>query len=154
MGQYDHLGKPIYSTSDYKLLSNTDLIARMLYSEAQGESYKGKQGCYYVYANRLKLNINEFGKSTYEILVGKGFFAMNNSFAMRPNTSSQAWLDCCKIAVAGPSNSNPVGNCLYFNTNARFSQLSSNGKYNMQGTWHTIKEKVVIGNHTFFRIKY
>lgn len=159
MGQFDYLGEPlnyIDGRTEYKYQSTTDLVARMVYSEAAGESYKGKQGCYWVYANRLVKNSTQFGKSTYEILTKPGeFVGMKGSLAHKPNRTSTAWNDSCKIAVSGASNSNPVGKCLWFNTNSTFkSRSNSSGGYTFDGgkTYKKVLEKVVIGNHTFFRV--
>lgn len=81
---------------------------------------------------------------------------MKTALAHTPNTSLQAWKDSCDIAVITISNPDPIGKCLWFNTNATYnSRLNSTGKYTFDGgvTYKTVVEKVVIGNHTFFRIE-
>lgn len=148
----------INGKDEYQYLSNTDLVARMIYSEANGESYKGKQGCFRVYANRLYIDKSEFGRTTFDIITNQtnGFDGMKTSLAHAPNTSSQAWIDSCNIAALGAGNSNPVGKSLWFNTNSLFkSRLNSAGKYTFDGgrTYKIITEQHVIGNHTFFSVE-
>lgn len=156
-----NLGEPvpyINGKDEYQYLSNTDLVARMIYSEASGESYSGKQGCFRVYANRLLIDVPEFGHTTFDIITNptNGFDGMKNSLAHAPNRSSQAWIDSCNIAALGAGNSNPVGKSLWFNTTPLFkSRLNSAGKYTFNGgiTYKTVTDKYEIGKHTFFRIE-
>lgn len=158
---FESYGEPIENIdgrTEYKYVSPTDLVARMIYSEAMAESYSGKVGCYWTYANRMILSIDEFGHSTYDIITNSGYDGMKTSFAHSPDRSSQAWYDSCYIAATGPS-SNPIGHCLWFNKNLFFHNHSYTVDgityYKFPGTpsFQKVVEKVVVGNHTFFRVE-
>ena len=161
MGQFDYLGEPIEyidGYTEYQSLYVTDVLTRLIYSEAAGESYSGKQGVAYTVWNRLAIDLPEFGSTVKEICTNpaNAFDGMKTSLAHTPDRSTQAWYDSCYIAVTGVSNNNPIGKCLWFNTNDLFnSRLNFSGKYTFDGgkTYKTIVEKVVIGNHTFFRVE-
>ena len=145
-------------------LNETDVIARMLYSEAQGESYEGKRGCAAVLRNRkAKNNLSEFGGNVYKnmVLHPNQFAGMHTSHARQPDLTNSitlaAWCDCMDIAANIDAISNPIGNCLWFWTNDLFNSVRQvvNGVEQVRfgnGPWVNVVEKVIIGKHTFFRV--
>lgn len=158
---YEHLGRPLQyidGYTEYQLEGVNSVLARLVYSEACNESYQGKQGVLYTVSNRVAIQRPEFGTSVLEVCLNRtnGFDGMKTSLAHTPDTSSQAWADSCYIAILWISSPDPIGKCLWFNTNSLFnSRLNSSGKYTFDGgkTYKTIVEKVIIGNHTFFRVE-
>lgn len=145
--------------SEFNGLSSTDLLARLIYSEAGGESLTGKRGVAYVVKNRIAKNLSEFGGNTYSgvILKPGSFEGMTTSYARCPSTSTTSWQD--SLSVATNSGTNPVGKSLWFNTNsvykARTFQFPSYEGYTFDGgsSYRQVVEKYVIGNHTFFRVQ-
>lgn len=147
----------LWDFSHFRSLPAVDNMARMIYSEARGESLEGKRGCYHVVLNRVAQNLSEFGGSTINgvILHSGQFSGMTTASARQPNRSTQAWTDSLNVALNGGPN--PIGGCLWFNTNALYSNRTRirNGKeeYSFNGsTYREVVEKRVIGNHTFFRV--
>lgn len=133
-------------------------MARTIYSEAMGESYTGKVAIYHIAFNRLKKNMKEFGTPTMKDVLLKtpgGFDGLTTYYARNPNVYSQAWRDCCDIAST--AGSNPIGNCLWYNTNLVFASktFTSGGYtyYRFNSGAKKIVEKVIIGKHTFFRVE-
>lgn len=156
----ENIGSSAWDLSEFKGRDSVDLLARMIYSESRGESSEGKRGCAHVAKNRKAKNSSEFGKNTYEgVLLKKyQFVGMTTKSAREPNLDSSAWKECLKIASNMSTTKNPIGKCLWFVTNSHFSSNSRNedGKeeYTFDGkNYREVVEKVVIGNHTFFRVK-
>lgn len=144
--------------TEFNGLDSADILARLIYSEARGESLTGKRGVYHVVANRKAKNSSEFGGNTILGVATKSgqFAGMTTSSARCPDTNSSAWSDCLSVAQNGGTN--PIGKCLWFNTTTLYGQrtraVSGGGEeYTFNGSTYTkVVEKVVIGNHTFFRL--
>lgn len=152
-------GDPLNSFDDLKNRSGEDLLARMIYAEARGESEKGKRGCAFVAKNRVDKNSSEFGGDTYSgVLLKSGQFAgMKTAAALKPDLSSSAWADCLDIALNLSSKTNPIGTCLWFVTNSYYNDHSTTSggveKYTFGGGVYTeVVEKVIIDNQTFFKV--
>lgn len=149
-------GEALNSSDDLKGRDSVDLLARMIYAEAQGESFEGKCGVAFVAQNRKDhpKKAKEFGGTTWEaVLLSPNQF----SVALKPNTKSQAWADCLDIAQNLSDKTNPIGSCLWFNANDVYAKRSQtvNGveQYAFsKGKYKDVVEKCVIGGHTFFRI--
>lgn len=129
-------GKGKWDFTEFKGRGSVDLLARMIYSEARGESKTGKRACAFVAKNR-KAN-GGFGGKTYEsVLLASGQFeGMTTESARKPKISSQAWKDGLAIASDLASQTNPIGNRLYF---LAYKPTSSKAKDILQ-----------IGNQYFF----
>ncbi|MFM9279262.1 cell wall hydrolase [Paenibacillus jiagnxiensis] len=145
--------------SEFNGLDSVDVLARLIYSEAQGETLEGKRGVYHVVVNRKAKNLSEFGgNTTLGIATASGQFAgMNTSNARCPDTSSSAWRDSLSVAQNGGANR--IGKCLWFNTNSLYrnrTRPASGGgeEYTFDGgaSYRKVVEKVPIGGHTFFRV--
>ena len=152
-------GEPLNSTDDLKGRDGIDLLARMIYSEAGNQSEKGKRGCAFVAKNRKDRNETQFGGNTWEgvILKPYQFDGMTTSNALRPDTSSSARADSLDIAQNLSSKTNPIGGCLWFNANSMYRQQTKTegGKEYYRfgsGAYNEVTEKVVIEDHTFFKI--
>lgn len=155
-------GEPLNSTADYAGLFDLDLVTRMVYSEARGESDEGKAGCAYVVKNRRDKNLAEFGGTDWgDIVTHSGQFAgMSTDAALRPDTTSSAWtksLEAARDVVRGFGKiANPIGTCLWFNSNSYYQNVIKirNNKeyYNFGAGEREVVEKVIIGGHTFFRV--
>lgn len=156
-------GDPLKSTSEYSSRSETDIIARMLYSEARGESDEGRRGCGFVVRNRMAKNSSEFGGKYYSDVILKkyAFEGMTTSSALKPDVNSTAWKECLDLAskfFLNPGNlKNPIGKCLWFVTNSLYKQKiktsGSTESYTFDGSNYVkVVEKKVIGGHTFFRV--
>lgn len=145
--------------TEFDSLDSTDVLARCIYSEARGESQRGKAGVAWVISNRVDKNSSEFGGNTYKgvILKPNQFDGMTQKAAREPDTSSTAWDDCLSEALASTRSSNPIGTCLWFVTNtlfaSRVTETGGNQYWNFGAGSKKIVEKVVIGNHTFFRVE-
>ncbi|WP_281888923.1 cell wall hydrolase [Paenibacillus sp. YYML68] len=155
-------GDPIQDLSglqEFDPLDPVDVLARLIYSEARGESRTGKAGVVWVVSNRVDKNLSEFGGSTYKgvCLKPNAFAGLTTQSARQPDTSSSAWDDCISEALSSSRSSNPIGKCLWFVTNTYFSSkvTTSNGSeyWNFGAGSKKIVEKVVLGNHTFFRVE-
>ncbi len=152
------LGQPLYDFDDLNNLSDTDLIARCIYSEARGESATGKNGVMHVILNRKNRNTTEFGGSTYKgvILKENSFEGMTTTSALTPDTTSTAWTACVQIAQNPTGVTNPIGTCLWFRTNASYANavdIRDTGEYINLGTgYREVTEKYVIGGHTFYKV--
>lgn len=146
--------------TEFNGLTNVDLMARLVYAEARGESYSGKKAITQLVMNRQHKNISEFGGNTLSSVVLKspgGFVGMTTSYARCPSTSGSEWLD--SLTAATNPGSDLIGDSLWFNTNSLFSQQSRTGstgylEYKFPGTSNYIRvmEKHVVGGHTFFRV--
>lgn len=157
-------GDPLNSTNDLKDRSQTDLIARMLYSEARGESDQGRRGCGYVVRNRMAKNSSEFGGNSYSgvILKKYSFEGMTTESALKPDINSTAWKECLELAqkffLNPDSIVNPIGTCLWFVTNSlyknKIKKSGSTESYTFNGRDYVkVTEKKVIGGHTFFIVQ-
>lgn len=139
--------------------SAIDLIARLMYSEARGETQSGKAGVHYVVLNRMSKNLTEFGGNTYEgvILKPYQFSGMTTLSAREPDLTSSAWTNCLYLANHFATEPNPIGSCLWFLANAYFNNTVSNVNgveyYNFGAGAKQIVEKVILGGHTFFRVQ-
>jgi spore germination cell wall hydrolase CwlJ-like protein len=140
-------------------LGNVDLVARLIYAEARGESMNGKKAVAQLVINRQLKNSSEFGGTSVHGVVLKspgGFVGMTTSAARCPSTSTQQWQD--SLSAANNPGSGLIGKSLWFNTNTVFNNQSrtSNGylEYKFPGTstYKRVVERYVIGNHTFFRV--
>lgn len=152
------LGQAVSSTSELSGLSELDLIARCIYSEARGESDAGRRGVACVIRNRKARGTTEFGGNTYSgvVLKSYAFSGMTTSSALAPDTTSTAWEECVNIAENIDSIANPIGTCLWFNANTRYSEYSytENGieYFTFTNGPKEVVEKIIIGNHTFFKV--
>ncbi|SHK59385.1 cell wall hydrolase [Tepidibacter formicigenes] len=100
--------------SEFEGRDSVDLLARMIYSEARGESWKGKQAVAHVAKNR-KEKPYKFGDTYEEVLLSPRQFAgMAEKAAREPDTNSQSWNDSLYIAQHIDSQDNPIGGRLYF----------------------------------------
>ena len=155
-------GDSLSSTNDLKGRDGIDLLARMIYSEAGNQSEEGKRACAFVAKNRKDKNASEFGGNTWEgvLLKENQFVGMTTANALRPDTSSTVWSTSLDIAKNLSSKTNPIGKCLWFNTNSLYSSRirNVNGQGGPEqykfpgGEYRDVVEKKVIGNHTFFRV--
>jgi spore germination cell wall hydrolase CwlJ-like protein len=145
--------------TEFDPLDDGDVVARCIYSEARGESQKGKAGVVWVISNRVSKNLSEFGGNSYKKVVLKKnqFDGMTKAAARQPDVTSQAWKDCVSEALASTRSQNPIGKCLWFVGNSYYAnnvvKSGGNEYWNFGSGNKKIVEKVVIGNHTFFRIE-
>ncbi|WP_006522808.1 cell wall hydrolase [Desulfoscipio gibsoniae] len=146
--------------SEFNGLDSVDLLARLIYSEAEGESLTGKRGVYWVVVNRKAKNSSEFGGNTVAGVVLKdgAFVGMTTSKARCPNTNSGEWSDSLSVAKNGGTN--PIRKCLWFNTNDLYNKRvikKADGYYyyTFDGgrTYKKVTDREVIGNHTFFLLE-
>ncbi len=107
--------------------------------------------------NRKAKNSTEFGGNTVAgvVLRPGQFDGMTTSSARCPDTSSSAWSESLNVAQNGGTN--PIGKCLWFNTNTLYGNrtkiVNSKEHYTFDRTnYKEVVEKVIIGNHTFFRV--
>lgn len=156
-----YYGEPLQDLpglTEFSGRDSVDLLARMIYSEARGESWAGKQGVAFVASNRKARNSSEFGGGTYEgvILCPGQFEGMTTLSAREPDTASVAWSDSLYIASNMSTQNNPIGTCLWFVTNTYYNANSriyyGQEQYTFGGSYIDVVEKVVIGNQTFFRV--
>lgn len=158
-GGDSNLGQPVNNFNDLANLSEIDVIARCIYSEAAGESLTGKYGVANVIRNRKNKNSSEFGGGTYKdvVLRPNAFSGMTGSMALRPDTTAPAWTQCVEIAQSIDTISNPVRNCLWFFTNGLYATrvYTENGvkKINFGAGGRAITDEIVIGGHTFFLVE-
>lgn len=155
-------GEPLTNKTGLKEFEgrdSVDLLARVIYSEARGEEWVGKQAVCHVVTNRKHHDkADEFGGATYEgvILKSGQFDGMTTKSAREPDLDSQAWTDSLYIAKNNSTQYNPIGDCLWFRTNDLYADSIriSGGKeqINMGGGYRDIVEKHVVGNHTFYRV--
>lgn len=149
--------------TDFAALDAIDIMGRLINGEAAGESYTGKVGVAYVIKNRYNKNLNEFGYKNEKniMLKDKQFDGLKSkSLAYQPDTSLQAWKDSIFIAqdyfMNGLRYNNPIGKCLWFVTSSLYNNntVTTSGKeyYTGWGGKSLVVEKVILGNHTFFRV--
>ncbi|WFD08699.1 cell wall hydrolase [Tepidibacter hydrothermalis] len=134
-------GEPLsdkYGLLEFYGRDSIDLLARMIFSEARGESWKGKQAVAHVAKNRKK-HPSDFGDTYEKVLLDPGQFkGMDKLDARKPDTSLQSWHDSLYIAQNIDSQYNPIGNRLYFGTS-----------YPSRAT-----DVIQIGNHYFYNMKW
>ncbi|UUZ82882.1 cell wall hydrolase [Paenibacillus sp. P26] len=145
--------------SEFNGQEDEDLLARLIYSEARGESVEGWQAVGHVVRNRKVKNTSEFGGGTYSgvILKPGQFVGMTTAAAREPDTSTKEWNDILYIALTIDNQTNPIGKALWFWTNTLFdknSRTTSTGQPQLYfvGKWQDVTYKKVIGNHTFFLV--
>ncbi|WP_438350932.1 cell wall hydrolase [Paenibacillus sp. FA6] len=144
--------------TEFDGLDSVDILARLIYSEARGESVEGKRGVYHVVVNRKAKNTTEFGGNTIVGIALKtgAFDGMTNNNARCPDTSaSSGWTESLSVATNGGTN--PIGKCLWFNGTSTYTSKTKviDGvlKYTFNGSTYTeVVESVVLGKHTFFRL--
>ena len=110
------------------------LLARLVYAEARGESYKGKVAVAAVVLNRVR-------SSAFPNTIS-GVIYQNNAFESVSNGSINKTpdSDCLRAAREAMNGWDPTGGCLYFYNAAQVST----------GSWiKTRTVKTVIGNHSF-----
>jgi len=144
------------------VISNVELVARLVYSEALSESMDGKKGVAQVVLNRQLKNLSEFGGTGTSSVVLKrlpiSFDGMTQVTARCPQDLTQ-WNNSYNAASDPGSATVKVGTTLWFNKNSLFetqSKIDSSGylvyKFPGQTNYQRVVEKKVIGNHTFFRV--
>ncbi|RAV00178.1 cell wall hydrolase [Paenibacillus sp. YN15] len=157
-------GDPIQNLSglsEFDPLDVVDIMARLIYSEARGESTEGKVGVRKVLDNRYDhpARDSEFGGDTYKEIMLKpyAFEGLTTISAREPDTNSTAWDDCVSVTLGTLSVPNPIGNCLWFVTNSYFNNnvIQSGGEeyWNFGAGNKKIVEKVIVDNQTFFRVE-
>lgn len=152
---------------EYDGLSNTEILARLIYGEAEAEPWVGKTSVAYVVRNRVIKNLPEFGGSTYRGVMLKtfpdgsvAFAGLQNPRALKPNINSNEWRDSVNVAGTFLSYQNLIGGCLwfwrsdYYNSNSRSG--GSLGQVYLGGKWQYVTEKwsfaIPGSNNVFFNI--
>lgn len=110
------------------------LLARLVYAEARGESYKGKVAVAAVVLNRVRSSA--FPNTISGVIYQSNAFesVSNGSINKTPDS------DCLRAAREAMNGWDPTGGCLYFYNAAQVST----------GSWiKTRTVKTVIGNHSF-----
>jgi len=131
------LGVTLTSSSGSTAASSTSsdvmLLARLVHSEARGESYKGKVAVAAVVLNRVKSS--KFPNTIAAVIYQKGAFSVvaNGKINLTPNAEA---IRAAKEAMNGWD---PTGGCLYF-----FNKKLTNDAFLKTRTVRT-----VIGNHSF-----
>ena len=112
----ENKGSGTWDFSEFKGLNDVDLLARMIYSEASTQSYKGQLVVAMVARNRVRRQYN--GEKTYtEVLLAKyQFDGMTTINARKPDTTSAAWKNALDIAQnrEALSKDNPIGDRMFF----------------------------------------
>lgn len=114
--------------------ANQYLLARLIYAEARGESYKGKVAVAAVVLNRVRSS--SFPNTLSGVIYQSGAFesVTNGSIYNTPTD------DCLRAAREAMNGWDPTGGCLYFYN----AQDVSSTSWILTRTVHT-----VIGNHSF-----
>ncbi len=155
-------GEPLENESglsEFEGRDSVDLLARMIYSEARGESWAGKQSVANIAKNRKAKNLSEFGGDTYEdvLLYPNAFEGMTTLSAREPDLDSQGWNDSLYIALNMSTQDNPIGSCLWFMTNALYNATviidGNTEQYDFGTGPKEVVEKYVVGNQTFFKVE-
>jgi Cell wall hydrolyses involved in spore germination len=110
-----------------------DLLARIIYAEARGESYKGQVAVGAVVMNRVQSS--SFPNTIREVILQSGAFTAvdDGQFSLKPDSSAY------RAATDAVRGVDPTGNALYyFNPNTATSSW----------IWSR-KQTVRIGNHIF-----
>jgi len=114
--------------------ANQQLLARLIYAEARGESYKGKVAVGAVVLNRVRSS--QFPNTLSGVVYQKNAFesVTNGSINNTPDS------ECIRAAKEAMNGWDPTGGCLYFYNAATVSSNS----------WiHSRTVKTVIGRHSF-----
>ena len=114
--------------------SNQYLLARLIYAEARGETYKGKVAVGAVALNRVRSS--QFPNTLSGVIYQKNAFecVTNGSINNSPDS------ECLRAAKEALNGWDPTGGCLYFYNAATVPTQS----------WiHTRTVKTVIGRHSF-----
>lgn len=114
--------------------SNQYLLARLIYAEARGETYKGKVAVGAVALNRVRSS--QFPNTLSGVIYQKNAFecVTNGSINNTPDS------ECLRAAKEALNGWDPTGGCLYFYNAATVPSRS----------WiHTRTIKTVIGRHSF-----
>lgn len=116
-----------YVSSDHRLL------AKMVYAEARGESYKGQVAVAAVVLNRVASS--SFPNTVSGVIYQSGAFSCvsNGSINNTPNSS------CIRAALDALNGWDPTGGCLYY-----YNPKTAQDKWIFSRTVQT-----VIGNHSF-----
>lgn len=111
-----NIGTDIWDFTEFVGRDSVDLLARMIYSEARGEPWAGKQGVAYVAKNRK--DNGSWGNTYAEVLLARyQFEGMTEETARCPDIThpdTSGWTDCLYIAENLSSQYNPIGNRMYF----------------------------------------
>lgn len=121
-------------TTSSSTSSSQYLLARLVYAEARGETYKGKVAVAAVVLNRV--DSAKFPNTISGVIYQKNAFACvaDGQINLTPNA------ECIRAAKEAMNGWDPTGGCLFF-FNARDIPSSS---------WvRTLTIKTVIGNHSF-----
>ena len=122
------------SSSSAAVSADQYLLARLVYAEARGESYKGKVAVAAVVLNRVRSSA--FPNTISGVIYQSNAFESvgNGSINKTPDS------DCLRAAREAMNGWDPTGGCLYFYNAAQVST----------GSWiKTRTVKTVIGNHSF-----
>ena len=114
--------------------SNQYLLARLIYAEARGESYKGKVAVGAVALNRVRSS--QFPNTLSGVIYQKNAFecVTNGSINNTPDS------ECLRAAKEALNGWDPTAGCLYFYNSSTVPSKS----------WiHTRTVKTVIGRHSF-----
>ncbi len=114
--------------------STQNLLARLIYAEARGESYKGKVAVAAVVLNRVRSA--SFPNTVSGVIYQKNAFesVSNGQINNKPDS------ECLRAAKEAMNGWDPTGGCLYFYNAATVSS----------GSWiHNRTVKTVIGRHSF-----
>ena len=117
-----------YVSADHRLL------AKLVYAEARGESYKGKVAVAAVVLNRV--SSSSFPNTLSGVVYQSGAFSSvsNGSINNTPNS------ECIRAALDAINGWDPTGGCLYY----------YNAKTARRGDWVFSRTvQTVIGNHSF-----
>jgi len=121
------------SSSISSLTADERLLARVIYAEARGESYKGKVAVAAVVLNRVRSS--SFPNTISGVIYQKGAFSSvdNGSINLTPDDES---IRAAREALNGWD---PTGGCLYF----------YNSRLTNDAFLASLTVKTVIGNHSF-----
>ena len=154
----DALGQPVNSTADYDTLTEVDIIARCIYSEAGNQGDTGQRAVACVLRNR-KQNWWSFSDTdTYRgvILMPSQFSGMTTSYALRPDTDGAEWKNCVNIAKNIETISNPIGNCKWFRTISSYNKIlyaQNPDIIYFGGRYQTVTEKYTIVDQVFYNLQ-
>lgn len=146
-------GEPI-SRNELWSIDETDLLARTIYGEAAGESYRGKVAVAMVIKNRA--NVGFRGETTIRgVILDEGQFdCINHELMLQPDLSSSAWGDSLQIAIDLDTRDNPIGNRLYYATVDSFTNVHIDENTQMLAgfgpTGAPFYDGIQIDNHIFF----
>jgi len=145
-------GEELTSTDELYDIDNVDLLARLIYSEAESETEEGKRGVAFVASNRKETS--GFPNTYKEVILQKGQFdGIWTKRALKPDTSSQAWKDSLDIASNMATKKNPIGTRTYFQREDSLKTLDksgTNGTYKGTNSWTSFSDGKIIGAHIFY----